>query len=226
MTITVAQLTSETLAGTGTFDVLMRAGKAHLTEEFEKGRIKGPDYATVYLGMMTQVLDKAMEFLLTKDKVANELLLIEAQIAKINADILVSEKEKLKIEAEIERINEEVLLVNAQKCLAQAQFDVAMANLPKVAAEVALLNQKKLTETAQTSNANVDTNSVIGRQNNLYTQQASGFIRDAEQKAAQLMISTWNVRATTDEGTLTSPAGLDDAQILRAVTKLLTGVGA
>lgn len=226
MPITVAQYTTEGLNGTGVFDVMMRAAKSHLVEEYTQGRITGPEYANVYLSMIEQVMGQAMTYLLNKDKADQEKLLIEAQIRKVDADILLTQTEQDKIQADILRITEEVQLVIAQKCLAQAQFDVAMANIPKVGAETDLLAQKKVTETAQVSSVGVDPQSVIGRQNNLYTQQAQGFIRDAEQKAAKIAIDTWNVRRTTDsEGTDPLGAGLSDSVIALFVQKLRQGVG-
>ena len=59
--ITIANLTQATVDGTGVFDVLMRANKAHLEAEFAKGRIKGSEYATVYLGSLQAVLQTAFQ---------------------------------------------------------------------------------------------------------------------------------------------------------------------
>ena len=73
----------------------------------------------------------------------------------------------------------------------------------------------------------MDDNSVIGKQKALYGAQTEGFTRDAEQKAAKLMVDSWNVRRTTDEGTVADSTNmLNDAAVGRAVNKLLSGVGA
>ena len=79
-TIAVTDLTQSTLEGTGVFDVLMRANKAHLEAEFNKNRIKGAEYATVYLGSLTQVMQTALQFLLTKEKTDLEAQLLHKQI--------------------------------------------------------------------------------------------------------------------------------------------------
>lgn len=93
--------------------------------------------------------------------------------------------------------------------------------------EKSLLIQKTATEKAQTIALGVDDNSVIGKQKLLYTAQSNGFIRDAEQKAAKLMVDTWSVRRTTDEGTVVDATNkLNDTNVGRAVDKLLTGIGA
>jgi len=213
MTIAVSNLTQATLEGTGTFDVLMRAMKAHLEAEYNKDRIKGTDYSTVYLGALSQVMQTALQFTLTKDKAANDAALVAQQL------LLVTQQTANAV------LEGEVLV--AQKCKLQAEFDLTVATTLKVNQEIALLTQKVATERAQVTALGVDADSVLGRQKALYVAQTNGFTRDAEQKAAKVMIDTWNVRRTTDEGTSANTTNkLDDAAVGRAVTKLLDGVGA
>lgn len=52
--------------GTGAFDGLMTAINAHLAYQFYEGRIKGTDYATVYLGAMQVAITQAVTFVLQK----------------------------------------------------------------------------------------------------------------------------------------------------------------
>jgi hypothetical protein len=94
-------------------------------------------------------------------------------------------------------------------------------------AQTSLVQQKIATEKAQTIATGVDDNSVIGKQKLLYGAQTDGFKRDAEQKAAKMLIDTWNVRRTTDEGTVADDTNrLSDATIGRAVEKVMAGIGA
>lgn len=288
--VTLADLTSATVEGTGVFDVLMKANKAHLEQEFLQNRIKGPEYATVYLGSLESVLAAAVAFLLQKDKNALEAQLLEqqillaqveitkatAQLAGIEAQTALSGQQLLNLQAELEIIQANVLKVpaeialleaqtalssqqklnlvdelltsveqraklvqetanaviegtvlTAQKCKLDAEFDVLMETKLKTTQETGLLLWKTNTEKAQTVALGVDDNSVIGKQKVLYQAQATGFTRDAEQKAAKVMIDTWNVRRTTDEATVADATNLlNDASVGRAVTKLLAGVGA
>jgi len=210
--IPVTSLTEATLEGSGVFDVLMRANKAHLEAEFAKNRIKGPEYSTVYLGSLQTVLQYAVAFLLQKDKSAAEIAEIEARTALL---------QQQKLNAEVE-----LLVLQAQKCKLDAEYDLLLQQKLKVAEETGLLAQKKVTEQAQTANVG-SADSVIGRQKALYMAQADGFKRDAEQKAADIMVKSWGVRRTTDEGTSANTTNrLDDSSIGQAVNKLLQGVGA
>lgn len=225
--IVLADLTTATLDGAGVFDVLMRANKAHLEAEFNKNRIKGPEYATVYLGSLEAVMQAALQFLLAKQKSAAEIALIEAQtaLAVQQKENLIAEK-ALTEEKTANAILEGTVLV-AQECKLRAEYDLTLKTVDKAVQEIALLLQKVATERAQTVGAGVDQDSVIGKQKTLYQAQTDGFARDAEQKAAKTLIDTWNVRRTTDEATVADSTNLlNDATIGRAVTKLLTGVGA
>ena len=338
-TIAVTDLTQATLEGTGIFDVLMRANKAHLEAEFSKNRIKGAEYASVYLGSLTQVMQTALQFLLTKektdleaqllikqialaqaqiDKTASEKLQVEAQTLLINqqkanllaeasnipkqgllidaqkdvqaqqklnliqeglnipkqGDVLVAQKlqvtqqttnllaeslnipkqgllidankaqvtqqtenlvaTKLQVEAQTLLVTQqkanaviEGTVLTAQECKLRAEFDLITSSTVKSAQETALLTQKVVTEKAQVTAMGVDDNSVVGKQKLLYQAQTDGFKRDAEQKAAKLMVDTWNVRRTTDSDNTaaTSTNKLSDADVGSAVSKMLAGVG-
>lgn len=211
--ITVADLTQATLEGTGVFDVLMRANKAHLEAEFAKGRIKGSEYSTVYLGAVTQVMQTALQFVLAREeaRLKNELL----------------EKQALLVVQQTANAVLEGAVLVAQECKLRAEFDLTTASILKTNQETALLSQKVATERAQVTALGVDDNSVLGKQKILYQAQTDGFKRDAEQKAAKLMADTWNVRRTTDEATVADGTNqLNDAAVGRAIGKLLTGIGA
>lgn len=232
--ITLASLTDATLAGSGVFDVLMRATKAHLENEFKLNRIKGSEYATVYLGSLESVLSTSLQFVLQKDKVALEsqileqqVLLAQAAVTKITAEIAQITAQTALVAQQTLNAVTEGLVLEAQKCKLQAEFDVLMLTKDKTNQETYLLQQKVLTEKAQVTALGVDADSVIGKQKALYGAQTSGFTRDAEQKVAKVLVDSWNVRRTTDEGTVADGTNmLNDAAVGRAVTKLLTGVGA
>ena len=155
MPISITDLTVHGTTGQGIFDQLMSAVNVHLDEQYKNNRIRGTDYANVYLGSMQWAMEQAVIFLLQKD----------------NADL---------------------------------QGD-------KLAAEIALLWQKKMTEQAQTSDTAEAVTPVglpaitvmngsgvgfgaIGTQRELQNKQRDGYERDAEQKMAKLMVDAWSVR--------------------------------
>lgn len=253
--IPTSALTSATIGGDGLFDTLMRAAKAHLDQEYTQNRIKGTEYSQVYLGSLTQILQTSAQFLLEQRKSALEAELMQAQIAETNAKVLLvhaqielAKQQKLNAENEWKLLDEQKAKMQAetkllgqtylnavtendtmlkQQCKLAAEYDVLMEQKGKTVAEASLLAQKKVTEQAQTSSVGTDDDSVVGRQKALYLAQTNGFQRDAEQKAAKLLVDSWNVRRTTDEGTQANATNmLHDVVVGRAVTKLMDGVKA
>jgi hypothetical protein len=219
----------------------MRSMVSHLELEFNKGRLRGADYANVYLNSLTPVLQNAVVFLLQKGEAANKAALVDAQVRLTEVQILLAEAElerelinKELVQAQVSKtiaetvnLGQQLLNLKAEECVLKANYDIALSTNLQVVAQTSLVNQKVATEKAQTSGIAIEPGSVIGKQLTLYTAQANGFDRDAEQKAAKVMIDSWNVRRTTDVGTVADGVNqLHDANVGRAVTALLGGVGA
>lgn len=238
--ITLEDLTQAKVDGTGAFDTLMRAMVGHLELEFNKGRLRGADYANVYLNSLTPVLQNSVVFLLQKDEAAGKAALVEAQVRLTEVQILLAEAElareilnKELIAAQVDKTKAETVNLTqqlnnllAEECVLKSQFDINKSQNLQVVAQTTLVNQKVATEKAQTSGVGIEPTSVIGKQIKLYEAQSEGFKRDAEQKAAKIMIDSWNVRRTTDVGTVADATNqLSDPNIGRAVTALLGGVG-
>ena len=77
--IQITDVTTGAINGTGVFDKLMSTVKAHIAEEYDKGRIKGQDYSTVYLGSIQSVLQQSIEYVLREK-------MTEAQIAGVEKE--------------------------------------------------------------------------------------------------------------------------------------------
>jgi len=72
--------------------------------------------------------------------------------------------------------------------------------LEKTNAEVTLINQKEVTEygqTFQTTKTTPNDNSVLGRQINLYGEQAKGFKWNADQKYLKTLLDAWSINIST-----------------------------
>ena len=70
----------------------------------------------------------------------------------------------------------------------------------KAVAEIAVLNQKEITEFAQTEQATKvapTSTSTMGKQNNLYTEQAKGFQWNADQKYLKTLLDAWSINIST-----------------------------
>jgi len=236
---TIDQLTEASIDGSGVFDVLMKSIKAHLVEEHTKNRIKGTEYSTVYLGALQTTMEQSLQFLLSKQKVDLEVALLQKQGLLLDAQTAVEIQKKLNMisdelqtkaqtdlikQQEANAVIEGTVLI-AQECKLRAEFDLLKEQKLRTVSEAALLAQKKVTEQAQTSGTNLDTNSVLGKQIQLYEAQRDGYRRDAEQKSVKIMVDTWNIRKSVDELTQANAVNkLDDTFIGTAVQRMLDGI--
>ena len=82
--------------GTGVFDELMKAINGNIQVQYDSGRIKGSEYATVYLGSMQAAISEAMKFMLTKDQIVKDLELKAVQIEATEADTLIKQEQSIK----------------------------------------------------------------------------------------------------------------------------------
>lgn len=79
--------------GTAVFDVLMKAVNENIGIQFDKGRIKGAEYAQVYLAAMQSVLQHSVQYAL-QEKVQ------EAQIDKLADGVLTGTKQREVMDAQ------------------------------------------------------------------------------------------------------------------------------
>lgn len=193
----VQELTTKQLNGTGVFDVLMSTSALHIQEEYIKGRIRGQEYAQVYLGAMQAVLSTSVEYLnrskLLGVEIANQEkqgLLIEAQVALTEAQAnQVIQETTLKLPAEIANIQASTALSDANKdrvveelTLIPLQGNLLIAQSGQVSAETILTNKRVDQLTQELAKIPVEVQLLEGQvlnqtaQNELINAQADGVV--------------------------------------------------
>ena len=100
-----SELTTTTLDGTGTFDVLMRGFKAHLKEEYNQSRITGAEYTKAYTALVESAMAQGVQFLLGKD--ASFWQAMSAQIQAITAKLQLETARVRHSTAQLEALNQE-----------------------------------------------------------------------------------------------------------------------
>jgi hypothetical protein len=60
--IPITEITTGIVDGTGHFDQMMKAINAQIDYQYQQGRIKGSDYATVYLGALQYALQLSTQY--------------------------------------------------------------------------------------------------------------------------------------------------------------------
>lgn len=104
----VCEITTGDVAGTGIFDTLMRSVNSHLVEQFEKGRITGSDFASVYTAAINATLEQAIKLASEKQLMPYEIMAKEREILKQDYELT------NKLPAEVANITKQGLLLDAQ----------------------------------------------------------------------------------------------------------------
>ena len=175
--ITLADLTSGAVDGTGVFDQLLLRVEKSLDREFKKNRINATDYSKVYTSALSDTLTQSLQFLLSKqasdkqadlldaqarqveqgilnDKVNNQLL--TKQLDKADADINLVLEQLNYLIAQGVKLGQDGALVIQQTTNAIQEKLVMVAQESKIGDEAVLLKQKTQTEYAQVSDSVYD----------------------------------------------------------------------
>lgn len=150
---------------------------------------------------------------------------IQAEIANMTRQSDILEKElEIKISS-LALQDKQLLLADAELEVRRLELDVKRAEVESAQAQAQLYAAKVLTENAQTMDA-AHPNSVLGSNIAVLRAQAAGYARDAEQKAAKILVDAWNVQRNTDESINANSVNLlYDTSIGKAVSALLRGAG-
>ena len=233
-----SELTTTTLDGTGTFDVLMRGFKAHLKEEYNQSRITGAEYTKAYTALVESAMAQGVQFLLGKD--ASFWQAMSAQIQAITAKLQLETARVRHTTAQLEALNQEATFAltkmrlaneNMQYCIGKFNHEqmlpaqktgqdianrTAVYNLDMIMPQQhKLLVEQTEVQRAQTLDTRSDGSTVVGavgKQKDLYSQQIKSYQRDSELKAAKLFADAWTVQKTVDEG-FVAPANFQNPSL-------------
>jgi hypothetical protein len=246
--INISDVTTGVIDGTGVLDKLLTTMTAHLTAQYEKRRITGVEYATLYLGAYQATLQQALALTLAKETQAYEIKNLdwEAKLKEAQYNLAVKQLEiaayelTVKAPAEVSGITKQNTLLDGQAVLqikegtlkdleatlttAKTVTETATANSTNKQTE--LYERKRLTEVAQLDGTGILSGSVLDSQKLLLAAQTLGLEKDAKQKVAKLMLDTWATRSTINDAADPNPANkLEDDKIGLVVTNLCGSVG-
>jgi hypothetical protein len=195
-TINFSEVTEGTLEGSGVFDTLMAAIEVHLEKEYKDGRLKGNEYATVYLGAMQNAMQQAIQFVLTKQQADKQAELLVAQKLATEADTAIKQTQSSQdMLVKQQQISESVARVTREDELADENVLLLKSQTAKTDADKLLIDQKKTSELYQIIDIGTG---VIGKQQSLYTNQANSFTRKAEVEATKLIADVYSMVISQD----------------------------
>lgn len=184
------------------------------------------------------------------DKLEQDTLYVAKQVEKADSDIALVEAQTLNQgkqglvldqtvanaikDLEVKDVNiagqeANTAMIVQQTINAESQDEQIKKQTLKLQSEIEVLGQRVISELAQTSDTvnGQPIAGVLGKQIELYKNQADGYIRDAEQKVAKIFNDTLLTRITTEyDNANATNAGMDDSDVLSVMTKLREGVGA
>lgn len=134
--ILLTEVTTGVVDGTGVFDKLMSATKAHLQEEYNKQRIRGADYALLYTNAIQAVMSQSIQFVLQKQISDKQAEVLQSQVDKSIRELAI-------LTEQLEKLRNESLLLTAQVAKVTTDTAYVVAQQTKVAPEVELLNAQK-----------------------------------------------------------------------------------
>lgn len=229
--LTVSDLTTRSIDGSGVFDQLMVANKVHIAEEFDKGRLTAEQYSKAYIEITTAVMNMSLQFVLQKEQNywSNILLQSQARQAEIQAVTAATQLEINKAELVMKQYDTKtseanyavskmrLATENAQFTNITAQINSTLFQLEELMPkQKELLNEQVEVQHAQTSDLKLDgvtpVTGSVGKQRELYTQQITSYKRDSEYKTAKMFLDAWITQKTLDDG-LNAPAQLTNLNI-------------
>ena len=151
---TVKNVTTETLDGTGVFDVYMRAGLAQLMSQYEKNRIKGSDFTTAYIAMVELMMTEANKFVLGLVQAEIAVAMFPVQYMGAAYDALAKEATAKKIKHEADLICQQVVELKAngasKRSLEASQKAVACEQITLYSAQAKGFADKNRNDTFKT----------------------------------------------------------------------------
>jgi len=142
--------------------------------------------------------------------------LLAKQVLQAQSQIDLTAKQEDLVDEQIKTEKANTTLPTAG--LTKAQYDKSLS-------EVALMQQKLLTEKAQTEGTTTSLGGLVGAELDLKKNQGNSFLRDAEQKAAKAFSDTFAILYSTDKDAFEDYAlwGLDKDNSRLVMDKLVAG---
>lgn len=226
--LTIDDLTTKTLDGTGAFDVIMSSVAVHLKSEYNAGRITGAEYSKTWIASMQAALSSATQFVLSKDTAKWQAVTAQIQALTAKVELQTAKANMLGKQAEANMMAANFALSKMKLATEAKTYCIAAFNLDNMLpVQLELVKEQREAQRAQTMDTRSDGATVmgsVGAQRSLHLQQITSYQRDAELKMTKLFTDAWTVMKTMDEG-LTPPTSFTNANIDLLLGKVKTKNG-
>lgn len=240
--LSIVDLTSGAVAGTGAFDKIMVSLAAHLKNEYDRNRITGAEYTKAFIAATELALSQGASFTLACERQYWDTLLLQQQTvaAKLQAENLLAEYAikklqlaKLSSEYCASEFNVNTLLPKQAEMLTkqiagqETSNQIAAYNLANMLPEqLKLVKEQFESARAQTKDTRSDGSAIegsIGAQKLLHAQQVTAYVQDSKLKVAKIFSDSWITQKTLNED-IPAPAQLINDSVNTVLSNLRASV--
>lgn len=211
--LTIDELTTEQLDGSGAFDILMRTYALHLQQEYKAGRIVGSEYAKTYIELTANAMSQAMQFVLGKDQSYWQALMVQAQakglkiqniqalvqLAKLKAEYALSELAVSKGRADLGLAKMTLSTEDARYALTKTQnlleqyrlANVMPAELAHVQGQTQMVTSQRLNVEQERAKMVYDLATLLPDQHNLNLQQIQNALKQNEKLDSEILTEAY-----------------------------------
>lgn len=159
--ITLDQLTTGELNGTGVFDKVMSVLNKHIAAQAEKGRITGKDFSEVYLGGMQSALSQSVQFCLGRDGAYWAAVLGRGQALQASVGIAEAQATVVKAKYEAAATKLGAARVQVDAYTAQTQYTTGKMGLASGFAGINQTEAQTAVATEQVDSIRADTKDTL-----------------------------------------------------------------
>lgn len=142
--LTPADITEQSITGSGAFDIFMSGMSVQLQKEYESGRITGAEYTKAFIALTQVAMGSAVQFMLQKDQAFWQAAQTQAQTiaARVGIEQAKVQVAALQLEAQTSEAN--YALTKLKLSTEEANYCTAQYNLSYVVpAQYSLLQAQK-----------------------------------------------------------------------------------
>jgi hypothetical protein len=157
--LTNDDLTTGVVGGPGTFDVVMESMKAHLKEEYDRGRITGAEYSKTYISLTTAALSTSTQYLLGRDQAYWSAIMTQLQARRAEIEAVTARVQLAVTKAELQmayfgaqKSEADFALTKMQLANADGQYELILKQLDQATAQTSMIGKQEEQVVYQTAN--------------------------------------------------------------------------
>ncbi len=179
-----SKVTDGSPQGEGLFDQLMRSVKAHLLDEYDNQRIRGSDYANVYIASIQNAMSQAIQWQLSAEIQENQAAILEQQALSAAKQVELADQQVLLAIKQNDQADIQTTQMGIQTGILEDDATIKEKQIEQVTEEVLITKQQL--EIAK-NNVSITSNqaTLIGNQANNEAQRLSILQQEAINAASQ-----------------------------------------